>query len=237
MPGPRPDAWIDGCAAAHRRLEAALAVIDDAIARRPSALPGWTVGHLLTHLARNADSHLGMIDAIAAGGIADQYPGGAAQRERDIAAGAGRSAADLAADVVASHHRLEAAWAALTEDAWAVGLGRRAAGPAPAPALVALRWREAELHAVDLALDDRGGPGWSDLSDGYVDLEWGLTLAGLDARLADGVAVLLSPGDRPSRLAGRGPSPVVVRDDVRSTLRWLTGRWERPDRPALSPWP
>lgn len=229
--------WIDGCVAAHRRLRSALTVVDDQVARRPSALPGWTVGHLLTHLARNADSHRGMIEAIGRGQVTDQYPGGAAQREGDIAAGAHRPAAELVDDVGVSHQRLEAAWAALDDEAWAVGLGRRAAGLAPAPLLVALRWREVELHSVDLGLADLGGPGWADLSDGYVDVEWDLTLGGLDRRLPDDVALLLAPGDRPSRLAGRGSSPIVVRDDARAVLRWLTGRDERADRPTLAPWP
>ena len=36
--------------------------LTDDEARRPSLLPGWTVGHVLTHLARNADGVRGMIE-------------------------------------------------------------------------------------------------------------------------------------------------------------------------------
>src|SRR5439155_7551235 len=47
---------VDGCIGAHRRLLATLEVVDDATARGLSQLPAWTRGHVLTHLARNADS-------------------------------------------------------------------------------------------------------------------------------------------------------------------------------------
>ena len=46
-----------GVAASHRGLEAMLEPIaGDLDVTAPSLLPGWTVGHVLTHLARNADS-------------------------------------------------------------------------------------------------------------------------------------------------------------------------------------
>jgi maleylpyruvate isomerase len=37
------------------RLLATAAALTDAQAREPSLLPGWTRGHVLTHIARNAD--------------------------------------------------------------------------------------------------------------------------------------------------------------------------------------
>ena len=76
--------------AAHGALAASIDGLDDETARRPSLLPGWTVGHVLAHLARNADGMRGMLDGGGRGEVAAQYPGGAAQREADIAAGAGR---------------------------------------------------------------------------------------------------------------------------------------------------
>src|SRR5689334_7238099 len=81
---------LDGAVAAHRALVDALDGLDDATARRPSLLPGWSVGHVLAHLARNAEGMTGMLAAAARGDVAAQYPGGAAQREGDIGAGAGR---------------------------------------------------------------------------------------------------------------------------------------------------
>ncbi len=77
---------------AEDRLLATIAPLDDATMARPSLLAGWTVAHLLTHLARNADSHVRRTEAAIAGVVVDQYPGGLAERAADIEAGAGRSA-------------------------------------------------------------------------------------------------------------------------------------------------
>lgn len=103
-------ATIAGCIAAHRRLEATIASVDDEVVVRPSRLPGWTVGHVLTHIARNADSHGHMLDAAAAGRAVEQYPGGYDQRGHDIEAGAARPADELRADVRSTSAALEAAW-------------------------------------------------------------------------------------------------------------------------------
>ena len=48
----------------------------DAWAREPSLLPGWTRGHVLTHLARNADSQRHVLEAAVRGAPAERYPGG-----------------------------------------------------------------------------------------------------------------------------------------------------------------
>ena len=43
---------------AQSRFDAAIANLGDDDVRRPSGLPAWTVGHVLAHVARNADSHV-----------------------------------------------------------------------------------------------------------------------------------------------------------------------------------
>ena len=101
---------VQGAAAAHARLVADLATLTDEQAAQPSLLPGWSVAHVLTHIARNADSHVLMLEAAIRGEVGAQYPGGVDQRNADIEAGAGRPAAALLADVVASNIRLEASW-------------------------------------------------------------------------------------------------------------------------------
>ena len=47
-----------------------------------------TVGHVLTHIARNGDSFTRMMSAAIKGDVVTQYEGGHAQRSADIAAGA-----------------------------------------------------------------------------------------------------------------------------------------------------
>ncbi len=232
--GSVPRAWLEGCTAAHRRVEALVQSLTDAAARRASPLEGWTVGHILTHLARNADAHRGMVEAAQRGGISPMYPGGATQRDGAIAAGQGRPAAELVADLKGAHQRLEQAWAALSDELWATGLGQRFTGPATLAEFVFLRWREVEIHTVDLSLP--GGPDWDGLSPAYVDREWQETLAHLDERVPEGITLILVPGDRPSHAAGRGDERAVVRATPSRILAWLFGRGGDPSWPPLRPW-
>ncbi|SBW16996.1 mycothiol-dependent maleylpyruvate isomerase [Candidatus Protofrankia californiensis] len=241
-----PRAWIAGCIASHRHVEEVAAKVTDACARRSSLLPGWTVGHLLTHLARNADAQSGMIAAARKGGIRPMYLGGAVQRDGDIEAGSGRSAAALVDDLLSACARLETAWAEADEATWATGVGLRHGSVVTLADLVLYRWREAEIHLVDLGLVDLGGPSWEGLDAGYVDAEWELTLRDLASRIPAGITVVLASGNRPSRAfgsgsgtgagAGAGDDRVVVEAPVADTLRWLTGRGGKDSWPTLLPW-
>ena len=51
-----PQLWIDACTKAHQRLLNVARDLTDAQARRPSLLPNWTVGHLLTHLGKAGEA-------------------------------------------------------------------------------------------------------------------------------------------------------------------------------------
>lgn len=147
-----PEVELAGCREAHRRLDEAIAGLTDAQARQPCRLPGWTVGHLLTHLARNADSVVRRLEGAERGEIVDQYPGGFEGRAAEIEAGAHRPAAELLADVAASSARCDEVAARLAPEAWT--RTTRAVGGAEAPAsfLAFTRWREVEVHHVDLGL-------------------------------------------------------------------------------------
>ena len=90
---------VEGCAAAQAALLEDIADLSDEVARRPSRLPGWTVGHVLTHIARNADSLVWRLEGAESGDLRDQYPGGLEQRSSDIEEGAARPAAELVRDV------------------------------------------------------------------------------------------------------------------------------------------
>ena len=63
----------------------------------PTGLPGWTVGHVLTHIARNADSTLRMLAGLP------QYWKGFESRIADIELGAGRRWDELVDDVVTTN--------------------------------------------------------------------------------------------------------------------------------------
>jgi maleylpyruvate isomerase len=149
----RPDAWVAGCVAAQDALDGGLTSLSDDDARRPSQLPGWTVGHVLTHIARNADSVVWRLEGAARGELRDQYPGGLDQRRSEIEAGAGRRAADLVADVRHSSAAVAQVMEALPDAAWDA-LSRTSRGVVePSRDAVLSRWREVIVHHGDLGLD------------------------------------------------------------------------------------
>jgi maleylpyruvate isomerase len=192
-------AALAGCRVAHARLLDSLGGIDDVTVAGPSRLPGWTVGHVLTHLSRQADSHVRMLEGAAGGDIVDQYEDGFDGRAAGIEAGAGRPADAQVADITASIARLEATWEKTPDEVWARGFARTTRGELVACAdLPFRRWREVEVHHADLDLD-LGPEAWSAL---FVDTELPRTLAGLPARMS--------------------------LDDRRALLAWLMGRASTP---------
>ena len=143
---------LDGIVAAHAELDAAIGELTDDQARQPSRLAGWSVGHVLTHIARNADGLRRMVEGVRRGDQAMQYPGGMAQRNAEIDAGAGRPAAALIEDVRSTSRAFEAAAAELDADEWANGSGLAAFGVVPAGDIPFRRRREVVVHHSDLGL-------------------------------------------------------------------------------------
>ncbi|QNN54112.1 maleylpyruvate isomerase family mycothiol-dependent enzyme [Nocardioides mesophilus] len=89
---------------ASTRYLGALSDLTDDDVRAPSLLPGWTRGHVITHLARNADGLCRLLHWAETGEVQFMYDS-AEQRDADIEAGAGRSAHDLRVDASASAGR------------------------------------------------------------------------------------------------------------------------------------
>lgn len=85
-------ALLDAVATATAPLVPAVAALTDADLVEPSLLPGWTRGHVLAHLSRNADSLVNLLLWARTGIETPQY---ASQflREADIEAGAPRPCA------------------------------------------------------------------------------------------------------------------------------------------------
>ena len=144
---------VAGCAESHQRLLQSLDALTDDQCREPSALPGWTRGHVLSHLARNAESHVHVLQCAARGEVGEQYVGGAKARKQGIETHALDSAESLVASVRKSIYALEGQWAATNSEGWQ-GHGVNSAGATIAMSdIVFLRWREVEVHHADLALD------------------------------------------------------------------------------------
>ena len=130
------------------RLLATADGLTDAQAAGASRLPGWTRGHVLTHIARNADGFRNLLAWARTGTETPMYPSEEA-RARSVEAGAGRSAAELAADLRASAAAFAAAAADLPAAAWDAPVTRRAQ-TFPARGILARRRSELEIHHVDL---------------------------------------------------------------------------------------
>ncbi len=197
------DRYVELAAQAHQELLVALDGVEVDVSS-PSRLPGWTRGHVLTHLARNADSHRRMFDAALAGTVADQYEDGADGRARDIEAGAGRPFEEQLVDVRSTIWALEGAWA--TTD-W-TGEGRLSRG-----ALIAVtelpfrRLREVFVH--------------------HVDLDIGYELEGLPAVYVRMELRRLEMAWRASRPMGMTPLPqAALEAPPHLRLGWLMGRAE-----------
>ena len=90
---------------------AAAEALDDAAVPVPSLLPGWSRGHVLTHLARNADglANLASTASTASTGVLQPMYVSMQARDEDIERGAGRPVAELVLDLRSSAGRLAAA--------------------------------------------------------------------------------------------------------------------------------
>ena len=226
------------------RLLASADALTDTGVREPSLLPGWTRGHVLTHIARNADG-LGNLLRWARTGITTPMYASREARRADIEAGAGRSAADLAADVQATAIAFAAEAASLPDEAWAAQVQGLTGPPIPGRGVLDWRLREAEIHHVDLAVGYRPG----DWPGEFVTA----SLPGVAAEFAgreDTPSCLLQPdgsGLGPFQIGAEQPTgqQVLVRGSPARLLAWLIGRDDgsglrvSPDGavlPVLPPW-
>jgi maleylpyruvate isomerase len=138
-----------------RLLETVGRLTDDDV-RQASLLPGWSRGHVLTHVARTADA-MGNLLRWAQTGV--PVPAYTSQQDRDSAidAGAGRGVAELLTDLATSAGAFNAEVAAMPEQAWRRTVRVLDYPEFPAAQLLVRRLVEVELHHVDL--DTGYGPG------------------------------------------------------------------------------
>lgn len=133
---------------ANARLFATVKTLDGNGLAAPSLCPGWTRGHVVTHLARNADAYVNLLTWARTGVRTPAYAPGA--RDADIAAGAGRDLQEQLADLVAATDRLSAVIDSMPADAWSHIVAFPSGTEIPAARVVWARICEVELHHVDL---------------------------------------------------------------------------------------
>jgi maleylpyruvate isomerase len=211
---------IEANVTAADRLIATAAALTDEQMRAPSLLPGWSRGHVLTHVARLADGLRNLFAWAETGVRTPQYPSLDA-RAADIEAGAGRSADEITADVTISANAFAEHARKLPDEAWLAPV-QGARGPAhPAWFVLNRRLFEVEVHHADLGLAYRPAdwPGW------FVSDELYRVTGYLAQNPATPTAVLNDAVcGRQYFLRGAQPSDLAITGAGYALLAWLIGR-------------
>ena len=188
----------------------AVSALDQRALAGPSLLPGWSRGHVVTHLARNADALVNLLTWARTGVEHAAYPS-RADRDADIAEGAGRLAAVQREDLIAAGERFRHAAGRLADEHWSVPLAHPSGRPMIAAEIPELRLFEMWVHLVDLDV----GVGFGDV--GHLDALLDVAVRNrpdvrVTAELPDGRQVSVGAGGTEVG----GPAPAV--------LAWLAGR-------------
>lgn len=206
MNGPDLDQWLARVADAHRALDDHLTAAAETDASAPSLLPGWSRGHVITHIARNADSFVRVLSAAERGEAVSQYEGGVDGRNAEIEAGAGREWADLADDVRTASVALEAVFA--EQQRWDLAMVNSSGESVSHTDLPHRRLREVLIHHADLGLD------------GYTPEDWPADYVREELRRMEMVYTARQPMGATSLPELALQAPPLLR------LRWLLGRAE-----------
>ncbi|MFF2460609.1 maleylpyruvate isomerase family mycothiol-dependent enzyme [Streptomyces mirabilis] len=197
---------------ATERLLNAAAELDNASAAEPSRLPGWSRGHVLAHLSRNADALVNVLDGLP------MYVSGEA-RDADIERDAPRPLDGQLADLRESAARFQDAGAAPAD--WSRTVELRNGVTDSAARVPFRRWGEVELHHVDLGI----GYELEDLPEEFVEREIAFLADRFtghpevpSTRITDATHAW-----RTGRDAEGGPE-VTVTGPAPALLGWLCGR-------------
>ncbi|MFG3527755.1 maleylpyruvate isomerase family mycothiol-dependent enzyme [Streptomyces sp. NPDC047917] len=203
---------LDAVREATDRLLSATGKLDDAALALPSRLPGWSRGHVLAHLSRNADALVNVLQGRPM--YADSET-----RDRDIERDALRPRPEQLTDLAGSADRLQAA--AATPADWSRTVTLRNGVTDSASRIPFRRRVEVELHHVDLGV----GYELEDLPEDFVSREIEFLAERFDGH-PDVVSTRMTADGGPVRTTGGGAEggPVTVRGTAPELLGWLCGR-------------
>jgi maleylpyruvate isomerase len=197
--------------AATERLLTAVAKLDNASVAEPSRLPGWSRGHVLAHLARNADALVNVLQG------RPMYASGEA-RDVDIERDAPRPPDVQLADLRDSAARFQEVGAAPAD--WSRTVELRNGVTDSAARVPFRRWAEVELHHVDLGI----GYELEDLPAEFTEREIDF-LAERFSGHTDVPPTRLTDGTRAWRTGREADGPeVTVTGPSADLLGWLAGR-------------
>lgn len=206
--------WVrDG----QRRLEQEVAELPASAVPEPSGLDGWSRGHVLAHLSRNADALVNLLTWARTGVRSPMYAS-LEQRSADIEAGAGRELAEQRTDLHESARRFAEAVTAMSDHDWSATVTNAQGREIPAARVPWMRVCEVWIHLVDLRI----GLSMEVLP---ADLAWTLTrsVAASMSDRVDRAVDLTAPGHGTVRLGPSDPQGTLSGTPGRLAA-WLTGR-------------
>ncbi|QKW05861.1 maleylpyruvate isomerase family mycothiol-dependent enzyme [Streptomyces sp. NA04227] len=196
---------------ATERLLIAVGKLDNAAVAAPSRLPGWSRGHILAHLSRNADALVNVLTG------RPMYASAEA-READIERDADRPLETQLTDLRESEARFEETCAAPAD--WSRTVELRNGVMDSASRVPFRRLVEMELHHVDLDI----GYELEDLPTEFLQQE----IAFLTQRFRGNATVppvLIRQADGRSLTTGRaGDDAITVTGSQAELVGWLAGR-------------
>lgn len=217
----RPDPVSDAAAVreAAARVAEAVAALDPSAVAEPSLLPGWTRGHVITHLTHNADALINLLTWARTGEETPMYPSREA-RNKNIEAGATRPLPEQVADLRAASERFHAAVDDMPPQAWAAQVAVGGLGVIPAAEIPGRRLTEINLHHVDLDI----GYTCADLPADYVTRELTELVEGLAAREGIAAVRLRDTGSGSTWDIGAAEPELTVEGPAAALLAWVCGR-------------
>ena len=214
-----PERVVGPISAATEALVVTTEKLDDGALHAPSLCPGWTRGHVLAHVARNADALANLLNWANTGIETPMYPS-TEVRNAGIEAGATQPLADLIDDLNHSAGGFAKAVSAMPEAGWErlVRTGAAGGGPAiPARRIMWLRLREVEMHHVDL----NAGYAPSDWPAAFVDRALRESLKACGRR--DDIPTFTAVTDGFREHVG-GPGGATITGTPAALFAWLSGR-------------
>jgi maleylpyruvate isomerase len=205
---------------AHDLLLATTAGLTDQQVAEPSLLPGWTKGHVITHIARNADGLRNLLIWAQTGTETPQYAN-LEERDAQIEAGSGRSVAELAADLTSSAQAFLAQAGELSAESWNAEVRGLRGPPHPAWFTLVRRLTEVEVHHVDLDAG-YGPPDWPDWF--VTDMLYQVTGRIAEDEGAPAVTVTDTSSGRQYLLRQDARSDREITGNGPELLAWLLGR-------------
>lgn len=208
-----------GLVQATRRLIRTADGIPDSEYVGPSECVGWTRGHLLAHLALNAEGLAGALHGIVDGHPVPMYASQEA-RDADIESLASKHPSAIRSRLLGASTDLHDAIGAVPHDRADTPVERVPGGPGfTAGDVPAMRLREVEIHHADL----RSGYGRSDWPADVARL---LLETSIDREPASSFTIRATDLDQTWTLGGGGPTVSGTAADL---VWWISGRGDGSD--------